>query len=407
MIKPIALVLALLASAASAQQAPWTDREQRILQSFSLANLGPPPARPSNAFADNAAAAGLGQSLFFDKQFGADGKFSCASCHEPSLYFTDAKTRSVGVNKTGRNAITVVGSAYQRWLYWDGRRDSLWSQALIPFEAPDEMGSSRSTVVKQLLADKSLKSTYLEIFGPLPQGFAPESVPEHAGPFASGDGREQWHSLEPRQQTHINRIYANLGKAIEAYERTLHYSASRFDRYVAALANGANDSDVLSKDEKAGARLFMDAGKTQCLQCHNGPTFSNGGFHNIGTGNFSGEHLDFGRVFGLQAVLQDEFNCIGPFSDAKPEQCSELRFLKRNTHVPLEGSFKTPSLRNVANTAPYFHDGSKADLAAVLKHYNEPPDKRSSGDHELRALALSDEELRQLTSFLHSLSELR
>ncbi len=401
----IALVLALASAAVSAEQASWTDRERRILQSFSLANLGPPPARPSNAFADNGAAAELGQSLFFDKRFSADGEFSCASCHEPGLYFTDGKKRSVGVNKTGRNAITVVGSGYQRWLYWDGRRDSLWAQALIPFEAPDEMGSSRSTVVKKLLADDKLKQQYLEIFGPLASNFSAETLPQHAGPFASGDGKEQWYRLKPQQQQNINRVYANLGKAIEAYERTLNYSESRFDRYLAALAEGAVDSDILSADEKAGARLFMDAGKTQCLQCHNGPTFSNGGFHNIGTGNFSGEQLDFGRVFGLQAVLQDEFNCVGPFSDAQPEQCSELRFLKRDTHVPLEGSFKTPSLRNVANTAPYFHDGSKADLNAVMQHYNEPPNKRRSGDHELRALALSAEELSQLTGFLQSLNE--
>jgi len=149
----------------------------------------------------------------------------------------------------------------------------------------------------------------------------------------------------------------------------------------------------------------MDAGKTQCLQCHNGPTLSNGDFHNIGTGTFSGEHLDFGRVFGLQAVLIDEFNCLGPFSDARAKDCTELRFLNKRQHVPLEGSFKTPSLRNVAQTAPYFHDGSKATLEEVLAHYNMPPSKNQVGDHELKALGLTAKELEQLAAFLLTLSD--
>ncbi len=201
-------------------------------------------------------------------------------------------------------------------------------------------------------------------------------------------------------------MYANIGKAIAAYERTLRYRPSRFDAYLDALAAGASDSDILTEAEKAGARLFMDANKTQCLQCHNGPTFSNGGFHNIGTGNFSGEVLDFGRVFGLRAVLMDEFNCLGRYSDARPEQCTELRFLKQDAHVPLEGAYKTPSLRNVVNTAPYFHDGSKADLRAVMEHYNKPPDKRIAGAHELREIGLNDRELSELISFMESLEEM-
>jgi len=149
----------------------------------------------------------------------------------------------------------------------------------------------------------------------------------------------------------------------------------------------------------------MSAEKTQCLQCHNGPAFSNGDFHNIGTGNFSGEHLDFGRVFGLQAVLIDEFNCLGPYSDAKPDECTELRFLKQDAHVPLEGSFKTPSLRNVAATGPYFHDGSRQSLEEILAHYSVPPDMKVSGGHELRRLDLSGEEIAELASFLRTLSE--
>ena len=111
--------------------------------------------------------------------------------------------------------------------------------------------------------------------------------------------------------------------------------------------------------------------------------------------------LDFGRALGIQAVLLDVFNCTGPYSDAKPDDCHELRFLSRDTHVPLEGAFKTPSLRDVAKTAPYFHDGRFATLRAVLDYYNTPP---QDGSHELRTLALGDTELDDLERFLRALS---
>lgn len=401
----LSLLLLCLSSATLADFPAWSARELRALQSFSIDRLGPPPAQPSNAFADNPAAAALGKQLFFDKRLSGNGKLSCASCHIPDLHFTDGKTRGVGVSTTGRNTMTVVGSAHQRWFYWDGRRDSLWSQALIPFEAPDEMGSSRTQVLKQVMQDKQLRDQYQAIFGSFPEQLRADDLPEHAGPFANEEGRDSWFRLSQQKQHDINRVYANLGKSIEAYERRLEFKPTRFDRYLRELAQGKLHSTLLNDDEKAGARLFMDAGKTQCLQCHNGPSFSNGDFHNIGSGNFSGEHLDFGRVFGLQAVLMDEFNCLGPFSDAAADQCSELRFLKQDAHVPLEGAYKTPSLRNVSSTAPYFHDGSQASLEDVLAYYNEPPDPKVSGAHELRKLDLTAEELMQLASFLRSLAD--
>ena len=127
--------------------------------------------------------------------------------------------------------------------------------------------------------------------------------------------------------------------------------------------------------------------------------FTNGGFHNIGTGNFSGEHLDFGRVFGLRAALMGEFNCLGKYSDAQPDQCLELRFLNKSAHVPLEGAFKVPGLRNVAETGPYMHDGRFDSLDAVLAYYREPPDPALQ-THELKPLALSDAELAALRAFL-------
>jgi cytochrome c peroxidase len=148
----------------------------------------------------------------------------------------------------------------------------------------------------------------------------------------------------------------------------------------------------------------MDKSRTQCLQCHNGPMLSNGGFHNIGSGNFTGELLDFGRVFGIRAVLTDEFNCLGPYSDAEPDDCQELTYLNTDSHVPLEGAFKVPSLRHLLQTAPYFHDGRFATLREVMEYYTTPPAFEVVGPHELRELHLSEDEVSELVQFLGTLS---
>ncbi len=387
-----------------AQPLEWSARELRVLSSLSLNAAGPAPAVASNRVADNPQAAALGEQLFFEPRLSGNGELSCASCHQPERYFTDGRARSEGMGRTLRNAPTVIASGWQTWFYWDGRRDSLWSQALIPIEAADEMGASRVEAVRLLGQDADYRQRYEAIFGAYPTVAVSNIPTARAGPFGNADSRDRWHRLGPAQQQLVNQVYANLGKAIAAYERTLIPTPSRFDRYVAQLLASSDPpaKPLLTPQEQLGARLFIDADKTQCLQCHNGPMFTNGGFHNIGTGNFSGSQMDFGRVFGLRAVLMDEFNCLGRYSDAAPEQCSELRFLNRDAHVPLEGAFKTPGLRNVSHTAPYFHDGRHASLMDVMMHYNTPPDQQL-GPHELRALELSEVQLRALIAFLQTL----
>ena len=105
---------------------------------------------------------------------------------------------------------------------------------------------------------------------------------------------------------------------------------------------------------------------------------------------------------GMQAVLMDEFNCLGPYSDALPEECPSLRFLNKSNHIPLRGAFKTPSLRNVSGTAPYFHDGRFETLTEVIDFYNKPP--MTNGPTELKALGLNDQQKRQLIAFLRTIS---
>lgn len=397
------LTFLLLGSAVnvSAQDEPlWSKGELSILRSLSLNALSEPPKDPSNRFADNVDAAEFGRQLFFDPRFSGNGKLSCASCHQPDKFFTDQLPVGKGIGTTQRNTPTVVASAWGRWFYWDGRRDSLWSQALIPFEAPAEMGSSRTHVVWAMSQNSAYLEQYEALFGRFPDALKAKPSPLHKTPIGDAQASDQWYRLSNQKKHQINSVFANLGKAIAAYERTLLPSRTRFDRYVEQVLGIADHQITLSDDERKGIKLFIDPAKTQCMQCHNNALLTNGGFHNVGSGNFYQGVLDFGRSLGVQAVLIDEFNCFGRYSDAARKDCQQLRFLDA-THAE-DGAFKTPSLRNLGETAPYFHDGRFATLKEVVAFYNKPP--TDNGPHELRALNLSDREQAALIAFLSMLN---
>ena len=114
--------------------------------------------------------------------------------------------------------------------------------------------------------------------------------------------------------------------------------------------------------------------------------------------------MDFGRVFGLQAVLMDEFNCLGDYSDAALEQCDALNHVSQDAHQSLHGSFKTPTLRYLEDTAPYFHDGRFKTLEEVIEHYQSPPDVGPNKVNELRVLRLTEEEKDAIISFLNMMN---
>jgi cytochrome c peroxidase len=381
--------------------ANWTAQQLQILRSLTLSRLPSVPTDPSNRYANHPDAQTLGRKLFFDPQFSANGQLSCASCHQPHRFFTDGLPRAIGVRATGRNTPTLIATAWSRWFYWDGRRDSLWAQALVPFEAADEMGSSRLAVVRKVGQQAEYRQLYQALFGSFPDALLDASLPKNAGPLGDRDTQNQWYRLSANTQLAINQVYSHLGKAIAAYERTLLPQASRFDVYADQLLSGQPIIAPLSNNEIAGLKLFIDANQTQCLQCHNGPLLTNGDFHNIGSGNFTGGTLDFGRSLGLQAVLMDEFNCLGRFSDAPPDACKPVRFLNKSAHAPLQGAYKTPTLRQVKDTAPYFHDGRFKGLLDVMRYYNQPPN--NNGPHELKPLNLTDQQLLDLVAFINTL----
>ncbi len=383
------------------------DSKARLLSSLTLDGLPPVPPDSSNRVSQDPRARDLGRELFFDAGLSTNGRIACASCHVPEKFYSDGRTLSRGLGDTARHAPSLLGAGYGSWFYWDGRRDSLWAQALNPLESLEEMGSTRLEVARYVLEHAAYGPIYEAIFGDRPDLSRRAISAPRAGPFAEEEVKAAWEAMAQSSQHAVNKVFANVGKSIAAFERSLVPSESKFDRYVASLLEkGVGEAArMLSADELSGLELFIDDRRTQCLRCHNGPLFTNHGFHNVGTGAFEGARLDFGRMVGMQAALVDPFNCDGPYSDAAKEDCRNLRFLQRGGHAAAEmnGAFKVPTLRNVAQTAPYMHDGRHRTLDEVLQHYREPPDP-SRVRHELARTELSDMEIKQLIAFLSTLT---
>lgn len=333
--------------------------------------LGAPPADPTDAYADSAGAARLGQFLFFDRRLSANGKVSCATCHEPARAFTDGRKLARGIAIGTRNTPSVIDAALGHWFFWDGRADSLWSQALQPFENPREAGSDRLHLAHVVYDDLRLRAAYRQIFGPLPDLDDLGRFPAHARPDANArlPVARAWAGMTAADRYAVDRLFSNLGKAIEAYERRLIDRGSPFDRYVAALRAGDTAGErAISPAAKEGLKLFV--GTANCELCHSGPTFSDGQFHNLGLPVLPGEAPDTGRSAGIRSLTANPFNGAGLFSDDRtgPARAALLYLPSPESQL---GAFKTPDLRNVALTAPYMHDGRFTTLAQVLDFYAE------------------------------------
>lgn len=384
----------------------WSAEDVAGLASMRLDRLPPPPRDPSNAVAASPAAAALGKKLFSDTRLSSNGAVACATCHAPERQFQDGLAVAKGVGTGSRRTMPIAGVAYSSWLFWDGRKDSLWSQALGPLEDGAEHGSNRTRIAKLLRAH--YRAEYEALFGPLPEL---SGVPDDAGPQGSASERAAWQGIEPKRRDDVNRVFANTGKAIAAFERTLTPGESRFDRYVRAVLAGDRDGQqVLAAQEVNGLRLFI--GKAQCATCHNGPLLTDQHFHNTGVPPLDPARPDRGRAAATPKVRSDEFNCLGAFSDAPPQACQELRFMVTDDPA-LEGAFKTPSLRNVALRPPYMHAGQFASLEQVIGHYAKSP-VAAVGQSELAhagqrhaqrtPIRLSESEIRDLAAFLRTLS---
>ncbi len=383
----------------------WSEAQLDLLGS--LSPLPQLPPSPSNRFADDEAAALLGQKIFFDTRFSIDGSIGCVTCHKPALYFADAQPLAVGITQLARHTPTLIGSQWSPFQFWDGRKDSLWSQALGPFEVQGELGSSRLQVAHRIFERYS--DEYTAIFGALPALDRSERFPDHGMPMPDEPEHawaRAWEAMDAADRYAVNEVFANVGKAIEAYERQLTPRKAPFDDYVAALAAGdASGGGHLSLAAERGLAAFI--GPAGCINCHNGPLFSDYSFHNVGlapTPNL--EKPDLGRAVGSKLLLADPFNSAGEFSDSTqthPRGLDDLAYLNPEFEDML-GAFKTPTLRNIEFTAPYGHNGQFGELDQVLEWYGELPLVPLTGHRDLILRVLPAEVSKSdLVAFLETL----
>jgi cytochrome c peroxidase len=305
----------------------------------------------------------LGEHLFFDKRLSADGSVSCASCHEPRLAFADGRRLAEGVSaRTGtRNTPSLLNSMFNSGQFWDGRTQSLEDQAKMPLVNHDEMGSqTHEQIVTRVRA-----------------------IPEYAKPFEQAFGGTA--TIEA------------IAKAIASYERTLVSGNSPLDRYI------AGDVKALSDSARNGMILFR--GKARCAVCHtfnqSFPFLTDGNYRNTGVAaNFSGFESLTRRAIALSRI--DSKSALDELG--KQAGSNELgRFLFTGNSLDI-GAYRTPSLRNVELTGPYFHDGSAASLLDVVRFYVKGGNENPMRDWQLEAVDLTESEQRDLVEFLKSLT---
>lgn len=364
--------LALLLAAAT-QAAAFTDEEVRA-----IAAHGPwPPAfapDPSNRASGSKDAIELGERLFFERRLSANGAVSCSRCHIPERNWTDGEARAIGLARVDRNTMSVTNVRVQRWFGWDGANDSLWAQSLRPLLDAREMGVDASRIAKFVRQHADLACRYRRVFGAMP--------------------------------SEDEAVMVGVAKALAAFQETLSSGRTAFDEFRDALVKGdAAGIAAYPEDAKRGLRFFV--GKGSCNVCHVGPAFTNGEFHDTGIPFFIEQgRVDPGRHAGIQKLRASEFNLLGRYNDDARRSTAT-----GTTHVRLEhrnfGEFRTPSLRNLALSAPYMHNGSRETLRDVLDHYSTvSPDRlHADGEAILRALNLTARETDDLVAFLETLSD--
>ena len=311
----------------------------------------------------------LGRKLFFDVRLSADGKVSCASCHDPRRAFTDGRKVAEGIGgRLGtRNSPTLLNAMFSSGQFWDGRADTLESQAKMPLTNMDEMGN-------RTLDDAVAKMT---------------GVPEYVSGF--------------RQVFGGPVTIDGFAKAVAAFERTLISGDSPFDRYL------AGDLNAISEAARNGMILFRT--KARCGVCHvfnqnfaafaTSPFFTDGNYRNTGVAaNFGGFNALARQA--MAATRDQSGKAIAAM--ANHERAAELgRFVTTGNTLDI-GAFRTPSLRNVDLTAPYFHDGSAATLADVVRFYVKGGNENPNRDWQLEPVALTELEQRELIEFLKALT---
>lgn len=356
--------------------APVKFDEATVRRILALGPWPPPPERdPSNRVSGNATAIAFGAALFGDRRLSGTGTLACTDCHQPARALTDGLPQAKGLAPLDRNTTSLVNAGGQRWYGWDGANDNLWAQSLRPLLDPREMGSSLAHLAATVRNSDDLRAPYAAAFGRPP----------------------------PADD---ETVAVDVAKALAAYQETLVSRRTSFDAFRDALARG--DEAAAARYPAAARRgLALFVGDANCSFCHSGPRFSNGEFHDVGIGFFTGPgRVDPGRYEGIRRLQASRYNLLGPFNDDPARSTATS-----TRHVALEhrnfGEFKVPSLRNVARTAPYMHNGSLATLRDVVRHYSNIDENRLHADGEriLKPLGLDKYHVDDLVAFLESLSE--
>lgn len=405
----LALTLGACAPEGGTQPTSHGDLDPTLVRTaLSLSPLSPLPDDPSNRVLRDPRARRLGRFLFFDARLSGDGETACATCHDPAQGFGDGRPLAEGAQRLTRHSPTLFNVAWNRWFYWDGRVDTLWGQAAHPIEAAAEMNGSRVDVARLISSDPAMREAYEAIFGEAPDAsdatrFPPGARPGFDDPEAS-PARDAWETMTARDRDAVHRVFANVVKSIAAYEATIVSRDSPFDAFVAALR--VEDTAAIRAYPTAARRGFeLFAGVGQCTLCHLGGELTDREFHNIGLSRDDALGLDVGRFEGVTALSRELFGGAGRYSDAKSGRHNDkLRFVVQKENNL--GEFKTPTLRSVALTAPYMHDGRFDTLARVVEHYSTLDQKTAIGHREesLVPFALTDDQVVDLVAFLESLT---
>lgn len=383
----------------------FTQQEKALIATFRLRKT--PPLDSTNRVEEIPAALRLGRWLFFDARLSRRGNISCATCHNPQRGWSDGRARALGIRGGSRRTPSLWNVAYQRWFFWDGRADSLWSQALEPIENPAEMGGDRLSVVRLIAGDARYAAAYKECFGSL---ILPEKAEgsRRARPSLQNSSDSlsvEWQKQDVKDRDYITEAYVNVGKAIASFERTIVTSATPFDYFIEALSGDSSSSNGFGEGEKRGLRLFI--GKAGCRSCHYGPMLTDGEFHFTRVPPpVDARTQDTGRYHGIALLLASPFNSAGRYSDDAIAGGSKLDGLGQLGQY--WGEFKTPSLRNVATRSPYMHAGQFRSLQDVVRFYSTLDNAAEVGHHDeqvLQPLHLSEGEISDIVLFLDSLTE--
>ena len=294
---------------------------------------------PSNRVSGKAEAIALGEQLFFEPRLSVNGKVSCATCHVPEKGYTDGRQLALGQHEVDRHTPSVLNARLNRWFGWDGSGDSLWAQSIRPMLDARELAVSEQHVARLVRSDRDLACRYERVFG--------------ARPPASDEA-----------------VTVDAAKALAAFQETLVTGRTPFDDFRDALERGDRKAAArYPEDAQRGLRIFV--GKGLCSVCHFGPNFSNGEFEEIGIPHYlKAGGIDWGRAQGIKSMLASRFSLLRAYND-DPARASAISARHVELNLRNYGEFRIPSLRNVALTAPYMHNGHFATLAEVVRHYSE------------------------------------